>query len=138
MKGFKALSTEQIIGVLRDRAADFDDNGTEDTIKSKLQRDLELGHAVLVVEEDCIAVVRPERWKPGRTNSLLWLLLVHPDKRGRGVGEKMVLRLVQAFSREYPMELLCNGKRRIAYFERCGFKVVKDAGGGSILMQSNI
>ena len=136
MKGYQAMSVKEIIGMLYANASDFGDHDTAAAIEESLLAELDGGRAQLVVEEDCIAVVRPEHWRADRTHAVLWLLFVHPDKRGSGIGEEFVRHLVARFQREYPMELIYNGERRVDFFTRCGFQFLKWRGCGSAQMQS--
>lgn len=116
---------------------DFEDGATTATLtKQALIKELESGQATLDIDEHCIAVVRPENWKPGRPNSVLWLFFVRKNKRGTGVGKQFVVDILKRYAQRCPMGLVCNGADRITFFEKCGFSVVRIDSDGAAVMQS--
>ncbi len=138
MDDYRTFSQGQVLDVLLAHVNDLDDEKTTATLsKQDLEKDFESGQAALTVDENCIAIVRPENWKPGRPNSVLWLLFVRKDKRGTGIGQRFVFDVLERYAQTVPMVLVCNGEGRVAFFKTCGFNVVKLDSDGSAIMQSN-
>ncbi|WP_206023585.1 GNAT family N-acetyltransferase [Saccharibacillus alkalitolerans] len=51
-------------------------------------------------------------------------IMVHPDYRGRGIGERLVKRLLEE-AQAYGLEIvtLTFAERHASFYERCGFRV---------------
>jgi GNAT superfamily N-acetyltransferase len=136
---FRRMTDHQAVEQLIASVIDLDDDGTSSnlTVKEILDQ-VERRLAVIVVEQDAIAVIRPEGYRSENGNAVLWLLFVRPELRGQGIGTRFVQKLRTRFEGVKPMVLVCNGPRREAFFAWCGFMFKEGLGATGIVMVSDL
>jgi predicted N-acetyltransferase YhbS len=64
----------------------------------------------------------------------VWGMVVHADRRGRGVGRLLLQRLERfAVGRGYPAVWVATGPPAVGYYERCGWQRTEELSGGTLL-----
>jgi predicted N-acetyltransferase YhbS len=73
---------------------------------------------------------------PGRPELMpcVWGMVVHADRRGRGVGRLLLQRLERfAVDRGYPSVWVATGPSAVGYYERCGWRRAEELPDGTLL-----
>lgn len=112
-----ATTPEFIASVSSDMDADISPEDIRSAVSS--------GNAVIDEFPEGFAVINPEGYHSTEPGAHLWLLWLRPECRKRGLGVRLVRRLVDKYAVTYQMSLICSGGNRAKFFGRCGFKVEK-------------
>lgn len=120
MTDFRALTHDQLAEFIVENQAELGCSGiTVDDVMTPLRA----GTAKLVAEEHCFAVVTLSTGYQGTFIPYLWLLFVSPSERDRGLGSRLMRRLLKEFSSDNHMSMTCFGARRRKFFGRHGFRI---------------
>lgn len=92
---------------------------TVDEIISKLSEP----RTILEVRPYGFAVIEPSWYSGEDFHPFLWLLFVHVEKRGNGLGHKFMREILSKYAKSTHMRLKCFGARRRKFFGRLGFIV---------------
>ena len=135
MRDFRSWSHAQLASLLARKSPEFDDIATNNLSDAYLLEEVAAGRAVFEVDEQAVAVVRPEGWHPDQPASSLWLVYVEPGARRAGHGRALVKRVIVKHVKDYPMVLLCHGEARVRFFRRCGFALDHTTAAGSWMVR---
>ena len=105
----------------------------EDTQRSMYRQSFDPARIRIVTVDGCDAGVLIVEHRAGVT--YLGLIEIHPDHQGRGIGSRLIGRLLrEAAERDRPVELdvLHVNRRAYALYQRLGFREVIRHGPGSI------
>lgn len=135
MTDFRTLPLDKLVEALCNHVGDFEDEATTKNLNQEwILEEVSQGKVVMEAEEHAIAAMRPEGWRIVDGNSVMWLLYVARDVRGRGVGKAFVQRLRAKYEHQLPMVLICNGSTREAYFQSCGFRIKERMDGKAVML----
>jgi len=94
----RTLTERQLAELLVASVAELGDEQTTNTLPlGTILAEVEMKTAVIVAENDAIALVRPERKGNDATHPVLWLLFVKARSRRQGTGKAFVMTLRSRF-----------------------------------------